>query len=319
MKTVKDNREHSETVIGIFGGNMKIKKMLSLSLILAMTTVTVLTGCGSANDGVIEDPTGEITVVSREEGSGTRGAFVELMGVEQKNEEGEKFDYTTLMAEVTNSTAVMMTTIQMNDNAIGYISLGSLNEIVKPIAIDGIYPSIETVKDGSYPVARPFNVVYDEAVLDEVGNDFLAFVMSEQGQAIVEDCGYVSQGNTGSYLVTGMSGELTIGGSSSVTPVVEKIAEKYKEINPNVSIEVQQSDSTTGVTSVDEGVSDIGLVSRAIKEEETALGLSSMTIAMDGIVVVVHVENALEGLPTEVVRDIWMGKITDWEDAYENE
>lgn len=319
MKIVKDNSEHSETVIGIFGGNMKIKKMLSLSLILAMTTVTVLTGCGSANDGVIEDPTGEITVVSREEGSGTRGAFVELMGVEQKNEEGEKFDYTTLMAEVTNSTAVMMTTIQMNDNAIGYISLGSLNEIVKPIAIDGIYPSIETVKDGSYPVARPFNVVYDEAVLDEVGNDFLAFVMSEQGQAIVEDCGYVSQGNTGSYLVTGMSGELTIGGSSSVTPVVEKIAEKYKEINPNVSIEVQQSDSTTGVTSVDEGVSDIGLVSRAIKEEETALGLSSMTIAMDGIVVVVHVENALEGLPTEVVRDIWMGKITDWEDAYENE
>lgn len=295
---------------------MKIKKMLSLSLILATTTVTVLTGCGSANDGMIEDPTGEITVVSREEGSGTRGAFVELMGVEQKNEEGEKFDYTTLMAEVTNSTAVMMTTIQMNDNAIGYISLGSLNEIVKPITIDGVYPSIETVKDGSYPVARPFNVVYDEAVLDEVGNDFLTFVMSEQGQAIVEDCGYVSQGNTGSYLATGMSGELTIGGSSSVTPVVEKIAEKYKEINPNVSIEVQQSDSTTGVTSVDEGVSDIGLVSRAIKEEETALGLSSMTIAMDGIVVVVHVENALEGLPTEVVRDIWTGKITDWEDAY---
>lgn len=295
---------------------MKIKKGLSFGLILGMGLMTFASGCGSSNDGIVEDPTGEITVISREDGSGTRGAFVELLGIEQKNENGEKFDYTTMMAEVTNSTAVMLQSIMGNDNAIGYISLGSLSDNIKAISIDGVYPSIETVKDGSYPVARPFNIVYDESSLDEVGQDFLSYVMSEQGQTIVEEKGYVSQGNNGVYTPSKMSGEITISGSSSVTPVMERIAESYKEINPNVSIEVQQSDSTTGVSSVVEGVSDIGLVSRAIKDEEVAQGLTPMTIAMDGIVVVIHNENALEGLTSEQVRDIYMGTLTDWEDTY---
>lgn len=295
---------------------MKVKKIVSLSLMMSMTTVVLLTGCGSTNDGIIEDPTGEITVISREDGSGTRGAFIELLGIEQKNEDGIKIDHTTLMAEVTNSTAVMIQSIYGNDNAIGYLSLGSLTDTVKAVSIDGVAPDIETIKDGTYPVARPFNIVYDEASIDEVGRDFLAYVMSEQGQAIVEKCGYVSQGNNGSYTVSGISGELTIGGSSSVTPVMEKIAENYKELNPDVTIEVQQSDSTTGVQSVAEGVSDIGMASRVIKEEEIALGLTPMTIAMDGIVIAIHNENALENLTSEQVRDIYMGVITDWEDTY---
>lgn len=295
---------------------MKFNKVLSAGLIFVMAAAAMLTGCGSTNDGIVEDPTGEIIVISREDGSGTRGAFVELLGIEQKNEEGIKIDHTTLMAEITNSTAVMIQSIYGNDNAIGYISLGSLTDTVKAVSVDGVAPGIDTVKDGTYPVARPFNIVYDEASLDEVGIDFLNFVMSEQGQAVVEEKGYVSQGNTGAYTPSNLSGELTLSGSSSVTPVMEKIAENYKELNPNVIIEVQQSDSTTGVQSVAEGVSDIGMASRAIKEEEVALGLTPMTIAMDGIVVVIHNENALENLTSEQVRDIYMGVITDWEETY---
>lgn len=295
---------------------MKLKKVLSLSLVFMTAAVSVLAGCGSSNDGIAEDPTGEITVISREDGSGTRGAFVELLGIEQKNEEGVKIDYTTLMAEVTNSTAVMLQSIMGNDNAIGYISLGSLNDTVKAVSIDGVKPSIETVKNGTYPVARPFNVVYDQSSLDEVGQDFLNYVMSEEGQAIVEEKGYISQGNTGTYVASKLSGELTISGSSSVTPVMEKISESYRELNPNVTIEVQQSDSTTGITSVAEGVSDIGMASRTIKEEELALGLTPLTIAMDGIVVVIHNENALQNLTSEQVKEIYVGTLTDWEETY---
>lgn len=294
---------------------MKRKKVFGMILVGAMA-VSLLAGCGSTNDGIVEDPSGEITVISREDGSGTRGAFVELLGIEQKNEEGVKVDHTTLWAEVTNSTAVMMQSIYGNDNAIGYISLGSLNDSVKAVPIDGILPSVETVKDGTYPVARPFNVVYDEATLDEVGLDFLNFVMSAQGQNIVEAKGYVSMGNNGDYTPSTLSGEITISGSSSVTPVMEKLAESYQEINPSVSIEVQQSDSTTGVQSVAEGVSDIGMASRSIKEEELGLGLTPMTIAMDGIVVAIHNENALDNLTSEQVRDIYMGTITQWESTY---
>lgn len=295
---------------------MKNNKVLVLSLILAVAATSIMTGCGSTNDGIVEDPTGEITVISREDGSGTRGAFVELLGIEQKNEEGVKIDYTTLLAEVTNSTAVMIQSIYGNDNAIGYISLGSMSDMVKALSVDGIAPSVDTVKDGTYPVARPFNIVYNESSIDEVARDFIAYVMSEQGQAIVEENGYVSQGNNGAYASLKLSGELTVGGSSSVTPVMEKIAESYKELNPNVTIEVQQSDSTTGVQSVAEGVCDIGMASRAIKEEEIALGLTPLTIAMDGIVVVVHNENGLKNLASEQVRDIYMGVLTTWEDTY---
>lgn len=306
---------------------MKAKKLLTLGLVVAMGAMTVLAGCGNedANSGTgsaagetqeaAGGVSGDISVVSRENGSGTRSAFVELIGVEQKDESGEKIDYTTLSAEITNSTAVMMTTVAGNTNAIGYISLGSLNDDVKAISVDGVAPSADTVKDGSYPVARPFNIVYNEAAIDDVAKDFIAYIMSEEGQAIVEEEGYVSQGNNGAYTAAGVSGELTIGGSSSVTPVMEVLAEAYEAINPDVTIEVQMSDSITGVTSAAEGVCDIGMASRAIKDEEKALGLTDMAIAMDGIAVIVNNSNTIDDLTSEQIKEIFVGNILTWEEV----
>lgn len=305
---------------------MKAKRILTLGLVVAMSAVTVLAGCGKeepsqgAGSATGEPqqagaPSGDISVISREDGSGTRGAFVELLGIEQKNEAGEKIDYTTLSAEITNSTAVMMTTVEGNTNAIGYISLGSLGDNVKAISVDGVAPSVDTVKDGSYPVARPFNIVYNEAALDDVANDFIAYIMSAEGQAIVEEEGYVSQGNNGAYTAAGVRGDLTIGGSSSVTPVMEKLAESYQAINPDVHIEVQMTDSTTGVTSAAEGVCDIGMASRAIKDEEKALGLTDMVIAMDGIAVIVNNNNSITDLTSDQIKDIFMGNIYTWEEV----
>lgn len=309
---------------------MKAKRVLTLGLAVAMGATVLMTGCGDSKETAngtdsaageagttteAQIPDGDIFVISREDGSGTRGAFVELLGIEQKNDAGEKIDYTTLTAEITNSTAVMMTTVAGNKNAIGYISLGSLNDDVKAITIDGVDPSVDTVKDGSYPVARPFNIVYNEAALDEVAKDFIAFIMSVEGQAIVEEEGYVSQGNNGAYEAAGVTGEFSVGGSSSVTPVMEKLAEAYEAINTGVTIEVQMTDSTTGVTSAAEGVCDIGMASRAIKEEEKALGLTEQIIAMDGIAVIVNNSNGIEGLTSEQVKTIFMGEVTSWTDV----
>lgn len=308
---------------------MKAKRILTLGLVVAISAVTVLAGCGNKGKdnggagsaaGEVQQagtPSGDISVVSREDGSGTRSAFVELIGVEQKNDAGEKIDYTTLSAEITNSTAVMMTTVEGNKNAIGYISLGSLGDNVKAISVDGVAASADTVKDGSYPVARPFNIVYKEDAIDDLAKDFIAYIMSEEGQTIVEEEGYVSQGNTGAYTSAGITGEITIGGSSSVTPVMEKLAESYKAINPDVIIEVQMSDSTTGVTSAAEGVCDIGMASRAIKDEEKALGLTDLAIAMDGIAVIVNNSNAIDNLTSEQIKNIFMGNVYTWEEVVE--
>lgn len=257
---------------------------------------------------------GEITVVSREDGSGTRGAFIELLGVEQENEAGEKVDMTTLDAEVTNSTSVMMTTVAGNAKAIGYISLGSLNDTVKALAIDGVDATVDNIKSGDYKLARSFNIAVKDG-LSGTAQDFITFIMSEQGQAVVEENGYISQGNEGAYEASGVSGKIVVAGSSSVTPVMEKLSEAYKELNPDVAIEVQQSDSTTGMTSVAEGVCDIGMASRELKESELEQGLTPTVIAMDGIAVIVNNNAAIDGLSSETVRDIYTGEITDWADV----
>lgn len=307
---------------------MNKRRIVTLGLAAAMCVSTVLAGCGNTEQpagsatnetqGATTEataPAGAISVVSREDGSGTRGAFVELLGIEQKNEAGEKVDYTTLSAEITNSTAVMMTTVAGNANAIGYISLGSLNDDVKAVSIDGVVADVETVKDGTYPVARPFNIVYNEADLDDTAKDFIAFILSADGQAIVEEEGYVSQGNAGAYTAAGVTGEITVGGSSSVTPVMEKLAEAYEAANTGVTVEVQMTDSTTGIVSASEGVCDIGMASRAIKDEEKSLGLTEQIIAMDGIAVIVNNSNGIENLTSEQVRDIFMGQILNWEET----
>ena len=254
---------------------------------------------------------GSIDVISREDGSGTRGAFIELFGVEQKDASGEKVDYTTDDAEITNSTEVMITSVAGDKQAIGYISLGSLNDSVKALKIDGAAATVDDIKDGTYKIARPFNIVTTGEVSD-VAQDFINFIFSEEGQKVVEDNGYISQGNQGAYTASGKSGKVTVAGSSSVTPVMEKLAEAYKAQNSEVTVEVQQSDSTTGVTSALEGVCDIGMASRELKEEETAKGAQGQVIAMDGIAVVVNNENPVDDLRSEQVKDIYVGDTTDW-------
>ena len=256
---------------------------------------------------------GAIDVISREDGSGTRGAFIELFGVEQKDASGEKVDYTTDDAEITNSTEVMITSVAGDKQAIGYISLGSLNDSVKALKIDGAAATVDDIKDGTYKIARPFNIVTTGEVSD-VAQDFINFIFSEEGQKVVEDNGYISQGNQGAYTASGKSGKVTVAGSSSVTPVMEKLAEAYKALNSDVTVEVQQSDSTTGVTSSIEGVCDIGMASRDLKDEETAKGAQGQIIAMDGIAVVVNNDNPVDDLTSEQVKDIYVGDTTDWSD-----
>lgn len=308
-----------------------MKKLIAVTL-AAVCVVASLAGCGSSSSSGSTDSqgsgsaaasttaentdgmSGAISVISREDGSGTRGAFIELTGVEEKNEAGEKVDNTVDTAEITNSTAVMMTTVAGNKSSIGYISLGSLDDSVKAVEVDGVAPSAEAVKDGSYKVARPFNIVTKDG-LSETAQDFINFIMSDEGQAVVEENGYVSQGSTGAFDGGKVSGKITVAGSSSVTPVMEKLAEAYKAINSNVEIEVQQSDSTTGVTSAIEGICDIGMASRELKDEETSQGVTATVIAMDGIAIIVNKENPVSALTTQQVKDIYTGAVTDWSEV----
>ena len=259
----------------------------------------------------------EINVISREDGSGTRGAFVELFGIEQKNKDGMKIDYTTDECDITNSTSVMMTSVSGNDCAIGYISLGSLNDTVKALAIDGAEASVENIKAGTYNVARPFNIA-TLAETSEAAQDFIAFIMSAEGQAVIEANGYIAVAENAPAFEGGkVSGKIVLAGSSSVTPVMEKLTEAYMAINPDVEIELQQTDSSSGMTSTIDGVCDIGMASRALKDSEIEAGLISMTIAMDGIAVIVSNDNPVDGLTSEQVRDIYMGEITDWSEVDE--
>lgn len=279
--------------------------------IVCMVLALVMLCCGCA--ALAE----EINVISREDGSGTRGAFIELFGIEQKNEDGEKVDCTTEECDVTNSTSVMMTSVAGNDCAIGYISLGSLNDTVKALAIDGAEASVENIKAGTYNVARPFNIA-TLAKTSEAAQDFIAFIMSAEGQAVIEANGYIAVVENAPAFEGGkVRGKMVIAGSSSVTPVMEKLTEAYMTINPNVEIELQQSDSSSGMTSTREGVCDIGMASRMLKDSEIEAGLVPMTIAMDGIAVIVSLDNPVDGLSSEQVRDIYMGEITDWSEVDE--
>ena len=252
---------------------------------------------------------GPITVISREEGSGTRGAFVELMGVE--TDEG---DMTTVDAEIANSTSLVQSTVAGNPNAIGYISLGSYDaSAVKALKVDGVEVSVDTIKAGEYAVSRPFVVCYKEENLSELGKDFVSYIMSAEGQAILSEEGYIAADDAAeSYTAAGLSGNLSINGSTSVGPVMEVLAEAYKALNPDVVIDVQQTGSGTGITSAIDGSCEIGMSSRALKDEEVAEGLTPVTIALDGIAVIVNQANTVEDLTAEQIRQIYTGEITDW-------
>ena len=314
---------------------MKMRKFLVM-LTAATMAMGTLAGCGGSDAGsdstaqaeetqaaaegteeTTEETTAEgpITVVSREDGSGTRGAFIELFGV-QEEQNGEKVDMTTTEASITNSTSVMLTSVAGDPYAIGYVSLGSLDDTVKAVKIDGVEATGENVSNGSYKIARPFNIVTKDG-LSDVSQDFIDYIMSADGQAIIEENNYIKASDEGAYEGTKPEGKVVVAGSSSVTPVMEKLKEAYIGVNPNAEIEIQQSDSTTGVTSTIDGICDIGMASRELKDSETSEGVSSQVIAMDGIAVIVNQENPLDELSSDQVKGIYTGEILDWADLAE--
>ena len=252
-----------------------------------------------------------INVLSREDGSGTRGAFIELFGVEKKNAQGKKVDYTTDEASITNSTAVMLTTVAGNKYAIGYVSLGSLSSSVKPVKIDGVSATVDNINNGSYKIARPFNVAVRNN-LSNAAQDFLNYILSSDGQNIIAANKYIKIPAENSYKASGVSGKIVVAGSSSVSPVMEKLIEAYKALNPSVQIELQTSDSTTGVINAIDGTCDIGMASRALKDSEKEKGVREVTIAIDGIAVIINNDNPVESLKKSDVEGIFTGKINSW-------
>lgn len=293
-----------------------MKKILSLGL-AALMTVFALTGCGADkgtdnNNGGTGTGRDAISVLTREEGSGTRGAFIELLGIEEKNADGKKVDKTIDTAETTNSTSVMITTVQGNKAAIGYISLGSLDKSkVKALKVDGAEAAVDNVKSGEYKVSRPFNIA-TKGDTTGVASDFIKFILSADGQAVVEKNGYISEGNTGAYKASGQKGKITIGGSSSVTPVMEKLKEAYVKVNPDVTVDVQQNDSSSGMKGAIDGIYDIGMASRDVKDSEKEAGLNSIKIALDGIAVIVNKDNTLDSITSEHIKNIYTGSLTKW-------
>ena len=308
-------------------------KKLVAGLLAATMTLGMLAGCGdntgdtnsgtqtegtdNTGDTDAKDTSGNsnpITVISREDGSGTRGAFIELFGVEEKDDSGEKVDNTTQDAEITHSTSVMMTSVAGNPDAIGYISLGSLNDTVKALKIDGAEATVDNIKNGTYKISRPFNIAAKEG-LSEVAQDFVDFILSSEGQKVVEDSGYITVNDSAeAYAGSKPSGKIVVAGSSSVTPVMEALKEAYLKVNTGAEIEVQQSDSTTGMQSAMDGICDIGMASRELKDSETGGGLTATQIALDGIAVIVNKENSVEDMTSDQVKAIYTGETTSWGD-----
>ena len=304
-------------------------KKKELAAVLTGVMVFGMTACGGSESGAAnsdsssekgseeagaEAPTGEISVISREDGSGTRGAFIELFGIEEKDESGEKIDNTTEDAQVTNNTSVMMTNVAGDPQAIGYISLGSLDDSVKALKVDGAEATAENVKSDTYKISRPFNIATTDKAND-VAKDFISYILSAEGQKIVEDSGYIAaSADAEAYAGSKPKGKIVVAGSSSVTPVMEKLKEGYETVNPDAEIEIQQSDSTTGMESAVSGVCDIGMASRELKDSETEAGLVGQEIAIDGIAVIVNNENPMTDITSDQVKDIYTGEVTDWED-----
>ena len=300
---------------------MNMKKRI-FAVLTATAIAAMMTGCGSSNNSADGSQTyggasdlGMITVVSREDGSGTRGAFIELMGIEQKDADGNKTDMTTVDAMITNKTDVMLSTIAGDPAAIGYVSLGSLNDKVKALQIDGAEATAENVKNGTYKVSRPFNIA-TKGEPNGVAKDFINYILSADGQKVVSE-DYISiSDDAAAFETDGSSGKIVVGGSSSVYPLMEKLAEGYEAINAAAEVEVQSSDSTAGMSGAADGTFDIGMASRALKDEEAA-ELTGTVIANDGIAVIVNNENAITGLTSEQVQKIYTGEITDWSEIAE--
>ena len=298
--------------------------MLSKKSILgSFIAMAMLAGCSStpaASTGASDasgsdfDSSNDITVISRESGSGTRGAFIELTGVEEKQGD-QKVDMTTDDAQVVNSTSVVLTTVETDPYAIGYVSLGTLNNKVKAVKVDGAEATADAIKAGQYKLSRPFNIATKGEATYEVVKDFMAYILSTEGQQIVTNNGYIALDDTKAFEGTQPSGNIVVGGSSSVSPLMEKLIEAYNKVNPNASIDLQTSDSTTGMTSCAEGSYDIGMASRELKQEELDSGLKNTVIATDGIAVIVNKENPTDELSSDAIKSIYTGDTTTWDEV----
>ena len=317
------------------------KKVISL-FVTGMLAVSMIAGCGADNsadtttdaadqttattDTAAEEAEAESTadfdaseyvnVLSREDGSGTRGAFIELFGIEEKDADGNKVDNTTEEAIITNSTSVMLTSVASDEYAIGYVSLGSLDDTVKAVSIDGAEATVENIKNGTYTIARPFNIATKGEVSD-VAQDFINYIMSAEGQAVITEAGYIGSDDAAAFESNGATGKVTVSGSSSVTPVMEKLKEAYLAVNAGAEIQIQESDSTTGMTDAAAGTSDIGMASRELKDSETEQGLTATTIAMDGIAVIVNLDNPTTNLTSDQVKGVYVGDVTSWDELAE--
>lgn len=301
---------------------MKLKKFIAILSVVTMTAGLAV-GCGSSDSASSDDKSSksesdwdssnDITIVSREDGSGTRGAFIELFGIEEKKD-GEKVDMTTDDAQITNSTSVMLTTVAGDDYAIGYVSLGSLNDTVKALKIDGEEATEQNIKDGKYKICRPFNIATKKGADNEVVKDFIAYIMSKEGQQVISDNGYIGDDSAEAYAGSKPSGKAVVGGSSSVSPVMEKLIEAYKKVNTGAEIELQTTDSTTGMTSAIDGSYDIGMASRELQDEEKDK-LDSQVIATDGIAVIVNKNNTTDELSSDQVKTIYTGDATTWDEV----
>lgn len=296
---------------------LKIKKIVSLAVSAALV-IAMAAGCSNSGDassngeGSATSDLGEISVISREDGSGTRGAFVELMGVLDEDEN----DATTITAEITNSTSVMTSTVAGNESAIGYVSLGSLSDDVKAVKVDGVEATVDNINAGSYKVSRPFVICYIEDDLSELAGDFISYIMSSDGQAIITEEKYIAVSTNDAYQTPekALEGEISISGSTSVGPVMDKLAAAYMEINTGVKINIEQPGSGAGIKAATEGVSDIGMSSRALKDSEKEK-LADVTIAMDGVAVIVNKANPIENLTSEQIRSIYLGEVTEWSEV----
>lgn len=266
----------------------------------------MLASCGGSSD--------KITVISREDGSGTRGAFIELTGIEEKDSNGNKTDNTKKDALICKSTDVVLTQVSGDKNAIGYISFGSLNDTVKALKVEGVEPSTATIESGDYKIVRPFNIAVKDG-LSDAAQDFENYILSSDGQDIIEKAGYIKiDKSAAAYASNNASGKVVVSGSSSVTPVMEKLAEAYQKVNTNVTVDVQQSDSSTGIKDAINGTSDIGMASRDISDDELSQGIKSVTIAQDAIAVIVNKDNAVDDITMDEIKAIYTGSKTTWSD-----
>lgn len=288
-----------------------MKKILSLALVAIMISIFAV-GCANDNPTTDDfDTSRTINLVSREDGSGTRGAFVEIVGILEKDANGNEVDRTYEEAIIQNGTDAVMTTVAGDKYAIGYISLGSLNDTVKAVTVEGVEATSESVQDNSYKISRPFNVAYKEE-LSPLAMDFMDFILSAQGQAIVVEEGYVQvETDLPSYAGTEQSGNLVVAGSTSVAPVMEKLAEAYQNMYSGVSIEIQSSGSSAGMQAAIEGTAELGMASRDLKESELAV-LTAEPIALDGIAVIVNKENSINDLTMNNIKSIYVGESTEW-------